>query len=438
MTARLLPLIQVVIVVVCVAVTVVVAAAVHAGQLREIVGERVGAVSRSLAALPEVQEALRADAGVTQAEATARLQPVADLVHAAADVDYVVITDVAGIRLTHPTVELRGQAVSTDPGDVLAGEEFLGTETGTLGESYRAKVPIYVDGEIRGTASVGILESRIAVDAADARGGVLPWALGAGVLGTGLSAILGARVNRRLRDADAQTIELEQARIGEARLAAQAHEFRNRLHVIAGLVDAGEHADAVGFIQSIVPHSPHAPTGELGDARVDALLRALAAEADAAGLRLSVSGEIRPGVVADVDTVTVLGNLVDNAIDACVSAQGSGTEAAAPGAGDTAGAPGSARPDISVWVRVTTGNTEIRVDDSGPGIRDDMIDRVCERGFSSRVRRDGGPERGEGLSTVQAICAGGAGALLISRSDLGGASVTASWARQPAPVGGGA
>src|SRR5699024_12824923 len=70
-----------------------------------------------------------------------------------------VITDDRGIRLTHPDRSKIGHRVSTSPAEALAGRESVSHESGTLGETVRAKVPIHssADGEtVGGAVSVGI------------------------------------------------------------------------------------------------------------------------------------------------------------------------------------------------------------------------------------------------------------------------------------------
>ena len=55
---------------------------------------------------------------------------------------FVVITNNQGFRLSHPNRDELGKHVSTDPSEALAGHEVVTRETGTLGPSVRAKVPI--------------------------------------------------------------------------------------------------------------------------------------------------------------------------------------------------------------------------------------------------------------------------------------------------------
>ena len=70
---------------------------------------------------------------------------------------FVVITDEKGLRLAHPDADRLGQKVSTDPSDALSGKEVTTRNTGTLGPSAGAKVPIFAPGSsaIVGEVSVG-------------------------------------------------------------------------------------------------------------------------------------------------------------------------------------------------------------------------------------------------------------------------------------------
>nr|WP_228507275.1 sensor histidine kinase [Frigoribacterium sp. VKM Ac-2530] len=56
---------------------------------------------------------------------------------------FVVVTDDRGVRLAHPDPDRIGEMVSTSPDAALRGEETVSWERGTLGDSARAKVPIY-------------------------------------------------------------------------------------------------------------------------------------------------------------------------------------------------------------------------------------------------------------------------------------------------------
>lgn len=66
---------------------------------------------------------------------------------------FVVITDETGLRLAHPEAERLGERVSTDPSQALAGREVTTRNTGTLGPSAGAKVPVFAPDAASGAAS---------------------------------------------------------------------------------------------------------------------------------------------------------------------------------------------------------------------------------------------------------------------------------------------
>jgi two-component system CitB family sensor kinase len=68
---------------------------------------------------------------------------------------FVVITDETGLRLAHPDAERLGERVSTDPSEALAGREVTTRNTGTLGPSAGAKVPVFAPGTGAGSGSGG-------------------------------------------------------------------------------------------------------------------------------------------------------------------------------------------------------------------------------------------------------------------------------------------
>ena len=131
-----------------------------------------------------------------------------------AGAEFVVFTDTEGVRYSHPDPDKIGARVSTDPSVALGGAEFVGTETGTLGVSLRAKVPVRDDaGRIRGLVSVGILESELSSDLAGVLPRLVAWLTGAAFVGV-IGAIAVTRlVRRRIHGLEPEEIaELLQAR----------------------------------------------------------------------------------------------------------------------------------------------------------------------------------------------------------------------------------
>ncbi|TQJ31296.1 ATP-binding protein [Microbacterium sp. SLBN-146] len=408
----MLLVVQFAVVLVCVLVTTVIAIAVQERSIRSATAERVLDVSESLAGLAQVKSAVQGDRDAAMRE----LQPLADLIEEAAGVDYVVVTDAAGIRLTHPTPSERGLPVSTDPSEVLAGETFVGTEIGTLGPTLRAKVPVVDGSTIVGTASVGILESDISTAFDAAVRGLLPWVVGSLVVGFGLSGVITAFVGRRLRRLERGVRELETQRLIAAALRDQTHEFHTRLHVIRGLVADGETTEALEYIGGIVPvDSSGGPSADghgvfsprllsLDDPALRALLDGLSADATARGVRLDVDpASSAPRGILDDGDFSVIANLCRNALEA-VSPEGR----------------------VQVFVGADEHGIVIDVSDDGPGIEPSDLARIFQRGVSSKS----GGDRGVGLDLVRRHVRARSGDVTVGTSDLGGARFTVE---MPAP-----
>ncbi|WP_051224902.1 sensor histidine kinase [Pseudoclavibacter soli] len=124
------------------------------------------AIARTVASDPQVREAVAAsNAGgrdMTDAR-VASIAAVADQIRARTGALFVVVADADGYRLSHPNPDEIGRQVSTDMSQVLAGQEVVTEETGTLGDSSRAKVPVWNDdgGQVIGEVSVGLSRTSI-------------------------------------------------------------------------------------------------------------------------------------------------------------------------------------------------------------------------------------------------------------------------------------
>ncbi|MGM1062605.1 sensor histidine kinase [Saccharothrix sp. Mg75] len=194
--------------------------------------------------------------------------------------------------------------------------------------------------------------------------------------------------------------ELDATRHATDTLRAQAHEFSNRLHTIAGLVELGEYEEVRGFI-SRLSHAQGAWRAEVAaavaDPAVAALLVAkssLAAERGV-GLRMDPSSSLGPvDEELSTDLVTVIGNLVDNALDALSGGDGwiEVLVRSSDGVPDD-GVPGDGVPDGGVLVVVR---------DSGPGVAPELAEEVFRHGFTTKAAEQG--ERGLGLALTRQTC----------------------------------
>ncbi len=508
MSLRLqLLLLQAVIVCLVTAATGMVAVNIQERVIRDQTGDRMRGVALSMSRQPAILEALETR------NPAARIQPIAEFIRKSSNLTYVVVTDSDGIRHSHPNPERIGERVSTDPSVPLSGRIYEGRQTGTLGESWRVKVPIWAEGasdaqggEVIGSVSVGVLESELAADVRS----WLPWVIAA-VAGSALIGVFGAAwvtaiVRRRifqlepgeiaelvkehetmlhrlsegvvtvdalgvitvandaacrLLDRDdlvglsAQEVldapvlavleegepdgrivlageraiiargtgvvddhgtpvsgtlllrdhtelhqalrEMDGANSLTDGLRAQAHEFANSMHVVSGLLELELIEDARDYIARI------RPGGALVDADaalvgggISALLSVKTAQAHERGIAVALTshGEI-PAVLHD-DLVTILGNLVDNALEACA-------------VGDR----------VEITLAADAAEVAVVIDDSGPGIPAEVSERIFEEGVSTRS--DGAHHRGIGLALVARVVRRRDGQIRFDRSELGGA-----------------
>ena len=353
---------------------------------------------------------------------------------------FVVITDETGLRLAHPDADRLGERVSTDPSEALAGREVTTRNTGTLGPSAGAKVPVFApgsgSGSVVGEVSVGYSTESIGQSlardivpivltaAGSLAAGVLasfllrrrlqrltlglePEEIGVlvhdqvavlegvdegvvGISADGRISVFNAAAQRLLGQPDLsgqlwqdapvparlKALTLPDAREGEAvelvageqvlvasarkalhrredlgwvvmlrdrtelqhltrqldavgtmstALRAQRHEFANQLHTIAGFMSIGQHQQARTYLERIAATGPlKFPVDQaelLQDPYLQAFIGAKGVEADERGVSLRIGPEtlVRGQVTEPQDVTTVLGNLIDNAVNAAVA-----------------------------------------------------------------------------------------------------------------------
>ena len=136
-------------------------------QLRAEAQSSALAIARTLAEDPQIRaDVALASAGPGTPSAPAlrdgSLQRTALAVMHRTGALFVVLTDDHGVRLSHPDPDRLGEQVSTPFREVLAGKEVVEWDTGTLGESARAKVPVRnATGTPVGEVSVGFARAGV-------------------------------------------------------------------------------------------------------------------------------------------------------------------------------------------------------------------------------------------------------------------------------------
>lgn len=215
--------------------------------------------------------------------------------------------------------------------------------------------------------------------------------------------------------------ELDSERGFTQALRSQAHEAANRLHTVVSLIELDRAEEAVDFATAELELA-QALTDQVVAAVSEPVLAALllgkTAQANERGVELVVSQEssLDDGLLPDTlparDLVTILGNLIDNAVDA---AQGSVESGA-----------GASR--VTVTALTEDSLLVLRVSDTGAGVDPAHAEAVFQRGFTTKPAGPGG--RGLGLALVRQAVARHEGTLTVSAAPGGGAEFEA---RLPLP-----
>ncbi len=365
------------------------------------------AVAQTVADSPEVIDLLAAG---DEARASADLQPLVEQVMVDARVDFVTIMDPGGVRITHRDPERIGEPyLGTVPTEARAlTEEF----TGTLGPSVRTIVPVHPgslpEGDRAAETVVGWVSVGVTIGSIAATLGprvIVVALIALALLAAGLvGAVVARRATRRVagdlpagavRDAVSSFESLRT--LGEA-LRAQTHEHGNRMHTAIALLELGRTSEAIEILAETSRQSQvlvdQVAARRDGDPTVGALLLGKASQAKERGIRWSarLDPDAPRSVLSPVDAVSVVGNLIDNALDA---------------------AAGGGEPR---WVKIAMTRTqehelEIAVSDSGAGVPSDLRRRIFDHGFSTKPA--GSEGRGVGLALVSAIVDDAGGVIAV-------------------------
>jgi sensor histidine kinase regulating citrate/malate metabolism len=183
--------------------------------------------------------------------------------------------------------------------------------------------------------------------------------------------------------------ELSSLQVLTDSLRSQAHEAANKLHTVVTMVEMGRADKAVKFATNELELSQKLVdrlSDAVGEPALVALLLGKTAQAHERGIALTVTEDTYLPTAADhvaltaPEMVTVLGNLIDNAMDACDRDD----------------------PWVEVTVQQDHGTLLIRVADSGPGMDAGTFDRAMQRGYSTKRGSDA-DQHGLGLALVAQV-----------------------------------
>jgi two-component system CitB family sensor kinase len=181
--------------------------------------------------------------------------------------------------------------------------------------------------------------------------------------------------------------ELDGVRSLTDALRAQQHEFSNRLHAVIGLLELGLVDEALSYLTDLGATSAEfaeSLRARIASPLIVGLLLGKAAEAGERGITLEVTDDTRlseaPQRVQAV--ATIVGNLVDNALEALHGTAGSGR--------------------VVIAIVEDADTISIRVADNGPGIPPDVADAIFADGYTTKAPR-GPVRRGLGLTLVHRL-----------------------------------
>ncbi|MET4781220.1 sensor histidine kinase [Glaciihabitans sp. UYNi722] len=215
---------------------------------------------------------------------------------------------------------------------------------------------------------------------------------------------------------EALTRELDGERSFTESIRAQQHEFANRLHAIAGLLELERPGEALEYIEEIrgsTADFDQTLRSYIEAPQIVGLLLGKAAEAHERGIDFTISPESRlseaPGHVQAL--TTILGNLIDNAFDAL----------------------SESRPPRRVAVSVVEAleSLVISVSDSGPGLPDGAIPQIFSNGYTTK-RGSVVRHIGLGLSLVERTVGRFEGSITVSEGP--GATFTVVLPLAPVPT----
>jgi two-component system, CitB family, sensor kinase len=198
---------------------------------------------------------------------------------------------------------------------------------------------------------------------------------------------LGAVITLRDRtELDALIRELDGVDALTEALRAQQHEFSNRMQTLAGLIELGDHDEAVTYALDVSRASggiAESIRARIEPPEIAAMLLAKTTIATERGVTLTLTDDSQLlGAGIDNNTIlTIIGNLIDNAIDAAAA--------------------GPAAPKVSVHVDDRE-ELVLEVADTGFGIPKTLAAEIFNDGFSTKEPAPG-RQRGLGLALVHRL-----------------------------------
>ncbi|MBA0051984.1 sensor histidine kinase [Streptomyces sp. AJS327] len=211
-------------------------------------------------------------------------------------------------------------------------------------------------------------------------------------------------------------------------LRAQEHEHANRVHLLLGLLQLGLYDEAVDYLSETAGRRRDT-TREISERVREPLLAALLVGKATVAAERGVAFRLTPGtrvpdrLVDPRELATVVGNLVDNALDAAAGTENATVEVEL-----------AVREDGRTTRAAPAPGLLIRVRDSGRGIPPEQYELIFTEGWSTKEPPAHG-WRGLGLALVRRLAERHGGTATVCEPTGGGAefTVTIPEALRPEP-----
>ena len=191
-------------------------------------------------------------------------------------------------------------------------------------------------------------------------------------------------------------------------LRAQQHEFSNRMHTVAGLIELGDHDQAARYALDVSGSTAGlaaAIRDRIGVPELAAMLLAKTTVAAERGVKLTLAGDSElADAGAETNTLlTITGNLIDNAVDAAAA--------------------GPEPREVRIALSAAGGALHIAVTDSGEGVPEDLRDAIFTDGFTTKAET-GRRNHGLGLALVHRLVHRAGGTITVARAPQSTFAVT--------------
>ena len=198
-------------------------------------------------------------------------------------------------------------------------------------------------------------------------------------------------------------------------MRANNHEFTNKLHIILGLIQIGMYDEAISYIENVtlVQRETISKIAKaINEPSVAALLIGKIARASELNIKF-IFREDSSYSKADISLpaealVTIIGNLIDNSLDAMNVSDDGLTE----------------YQELIFGMYSSPGALLITIEDTGAGIPEENRQRIFEQGFSTK-----GTGRGTGLCQVKKLVDGFGGTVSLESQEGIGTAFTVSFKR---------